>query len=823
MRAAAHNNARSVEILDDAPPAHCAALLSQAAAFQYEYEDDFEPIDVSFGDPSNIEIHTADRSTPRAVPDFSPLRHSASALIAPFAAPPTGRRIDYRLDLGRATQHDAAYRLDLTSARPPEPSLGAPASSYLPTSNADETASHDDVAATKRVDRILEFLKQVEDEDRLVARAPAAPQPNPVAMMAELLKEPSTVAATKIAPETTNNARGAAAVFDGVKAKIMGQQMEIEEKTRAIDLLKAELKKIKDALKDQAAQHQKTLKSQLTLQRKEYETIVNRHLAFVDKLLAEKEALSKRCEELTAEVKQLEKQFLDKFKGLEEQHGRDIKQQREMWQAAEKIKRDKWIQEKTKSIKDQTVKGLEPEIQRMIAQHKAQVRDLEEKYREQFAKEKALLSEQHQRQLDAIRDRSVAERQKACEDEREFARQRYLKQLERDEMEFQQQKRKMLADFDEQKHNLVESIKEERKLDEQAHRKAVDELRRQVDAERAAKEQALEELRKKHLTEVQQLRERMQVEKEEWQTHYMKKTEADIRAKEVRAHFLRQATKLLRHADTYAYNPLLIQKLFKEKLIKERDAEIEMVIQRLESENNSSTSDATRKYRMDMERLKANTADEIKHVCGSLPAPAAALRKVLTISPLSQLRDQHSLALDKVLAAQGTIAQLEEHRRKLQKEILQLQHETAAKDATIRQQKAELARLKVDEQTLMGTIRREFDEQIDAKEAAIRSLTGQISMLHEQTEVLRRKYEQELDAFLAEKEASMAQIEDRVKHTLRQKDEIIAALKTQHEELALRNGQLETLIEKQRQVGESAAGCCACTTLTRRPVQELLA
>ncbi|KAL2916768.1 hypothetical protein HK105_203547 [Polyrhizophydium stewartii] len=698
---------------------------------------------VSFGDPSNIEIHTADRSTPRAVPDFSPLRHSASALIAPFAAPPTGRRIDYRLDLGRATQHDAAYRLDLTSARPPEPSLGAPASSYLPTSNADETASHDDVAATKRVDRILEFLKQVEDEDRLVARAPAAPQPNPVAMMAELLKEPSTVAATKIAPETTT------AVFDGVKAKIMGQQMEIEEKTRAIDLLKAELKKIKDALKDQAAQHQKTLKSQLTLQRKEYETIVNRHLAFVDKLLAEKEALSKRCEELTAEVKQLEKQFLDKFKGLEEQHGRDIKQQREMWQAAEKIKRDKWIQEKTKSIKDQTVKGLEPEIQRMIAQHKAQVRDLEEKYREQFAKEKALLSEQHQRQLDAIRDRSVAERQKACEDEREFARQRYLKQLERDEMEFQQQKRKMLADFDEQKHNLVESIKEERKLDEQAHRKAVDELRRQVDAERAAKEQALEELRKKHLTEVQQLRERMQVEKEEWQTHYMKKTEADIRAKE---------------------------KLFKEKLIKERDAEIEMVIQRLESENNSSTSDATRKYRMDMERLKANTADEIKH-----------------------LRDQHSLALDKVLAAQGTIAQLEEHRRKLQKEILQLQHETAAKDATIRQQKAELARLKVDEQTLMGTIRREFDEQIDAKEAAIRSLTGQISMLHEQTEVLRRKYEQELDAFLAEKEASMAQIEDRVKHTLRQKDEIIAALKTQHEELALRNGQLETLIEKQRQ------------------------
>jgi 5-azacytidine-induced protein 1 len=44
-----------------------------------------------------------------------------------------------------------------------------------------------------------------------------------------------------------------------------------------------------------------------------------------------------------------------------------LKQQREMWQATEKIKRDKWIQEKTKLIKDQTIQGLEPEIQKLIS------------------------------------------------------------------------------------------------------------------------------------------------------------------------------------------------------------------------------------------------------------------------------------------------------------------------------------------------------------------------------------------------------------------------------------------------------------------------
>ncbi|KAI8927730.1 hypothetical protein BC831DRAFT_160540 [Entophlyctis helioformis] len=200
-----------------------------------------------------------------------------------------------------------------------------------------------------------------------------------------------------------------------------------------------------------------------------------------------------------------------------------------------------------------------------------------------------------------------------------------------------------------------------------------------------------------------------------------------------------------------------------------------MVIQRLESESNSSTSDATRKYRMDIERMKSETAEEVKH-----------------------LRDQHSMALDKVLSAQSAINQLEDHRRQLQKDILQLQHEVAAKDATVRQQKHELSRLKVDEQTLINTIRREFNEQLDAKELAIQHLSDQMGMLHEQTDVLRRKYQQEIDAIVKDKDASMMQIEDRVKQALRQKDEMIASLKAQQEELLIRNGHLETLMEKQR-------------------------
>jgi len=38
-----------------------------------------------------------------------------------------------------------------------------------------------------------------------------------------------------------------------------------------------------------------------------------------------------------------------------------------MWLASEKVRRDKWIQTKEKQIKDNTIKGLEPEIQKMLS------------------------------------------------------------------------------------------------------------------------------------------------------------------------------------------------------------------------------------------------------------------------------------------------------------------------------------------------------------------------------------------------------------------------------------------------------------------------
>ena len=44
-------------------------------------------------------------------------------------------------------------------------------------------------------------------------------------------------------------------------------------------------------------------KQQLTLQRQEYESTIQRHLSFIDQLIDDKKVLTQRCEELVGKLK----------------------------------------------------------------------------------------------------------------------------------------------------------------------------------------------------------------------------------------------------------------------------------------------------------------------------------------------------------------------------------------------------------------------------------------------------------------------------------------------------------------------------------------
>ena len=64
----------------------------------------------------------------------------------------------------------------------------------------------------------------------------------------------------------------------------------------------------------------KDTKQRLTLQRQEYESTIQRHLAFIDQLIDDKKTLSDRCEDMVKKLKEADKKYSDKIKHLEERY-----------------------------------------------------------------------------------------------------------------------------------------------------------------------------------------------------------------------------------------------------------------------------------------------------------------------------------------------------------------------------------------------------------------------------------------------------------------------------------------------------------------------
>ncbi|KAJ3116673.1 hypothetical protein HK098_006523 [Nowakowskiella sp. JEL0407] len=93
----------------------------------------------------------------------------------------------------------------------------------------------------------------------------------------------------------------------------------------------------------------------------------------------------------------------------------------------------------------------------------------------------------------------------------------------------------------------------------------------------------------------------------------------------------------------------------------------------------------------------------------------------------------------------------------------------------------------------------EFMNQINEKETENKRLRDQIQNYPQQIESIRKMHQAELEQQEKEKETALNIVESKVRNTINAKDEIIQSLRTQIEELTIRSGHLEKLIDKQRQ------------------------
>ncbi|NXV20307.1 CP131 protein, partial [Cepphus grylle] len=526
----------------------------------------------------------------------------------------------------------------------------------------------------------------------------------------------------------------ASAVATEVTSSIMRLKLEVEEKKRAISLLQTALAQQRELTVRHVKQTEKELGHQLRLQREQYEAAIQRHLAFIDQLIDDKKVLSEKCEAVVAELKQVDQKYGKKITQMQEQHELEIKKLKELMSATEKIKREKWIDEKTKKIKEITVKGLEPEIQKLIAKHRQDIRKLKMLHEAELLQSDERAAQRYGRQAEELRDLLEREKEEQSQRERELARQRCEQQLEQEEQVLQQQRRRLYAEVAEEKERLSQQAARQRA--------EAEELRQQLEASSLAVTRALkeeytkekEEQERRHQAEVKVLKERLEIEKQAWEANYVKKEEAWLLSRE---------------------------RELREEMRKERDKEIELVIQRLEADMSSAKEECERAAENRIKRIRDKYEVEFQ-----------------------ELERSERKLQERCNELKGRLAELEGESIRLQG-LLKHKEQEVEEIQKVRDQLAQ------ERSSLAEVIRQEFADRLVGTEEENKRLKAEMVEM-------RARQRLELDMVVREKDKELEEVHRRVKTAVARKEESVSSLRKQYEAAVQRADRLEALLEQQR-------------------------
>uniref|UniRef100_A0A8D0BKX3 Centrosomal protein 131 n=1 Tax=Salvator merianae TaxID=96440 RepID=A0A8D0BKX3_SALMN len=468
----------------------------------------------------------------------------------------------------------------------------------------------------------------------------------------------------------------ASAVATEVTSSIMRLKLEVEEKKRAITLLQTALAQQRELTVRHVKETEKELSRQLALQREQYEAAIQRHLAFIDQLIDDKKTLSEKCEAVVAELKQVDQKYTKKISQMQEQHELEIRKLKELMSATEKIRREKWIDEKTKKIKEITVKGLEPEIQKLIAKHKLEIKKLKALHEAELLQSDERAAQRYVRQAEELREMLEHEKEEQGQRERELARQRYEKQLEQEELALQQQRRRLYSEVAEEKERLNQQTARQRA--------ELEDLRRQLEENSSVVTKALKEEYEKGK------------EEQERQETYLSLLCG-----------LQEAWLLTRERE------------LREEMRKERDKEIELVIQRLEADMSSAKEECERATENRIKRVREKYEAELQE----LEQSEHKLQE-----RCSELKGRLSEAEGETLRLHGLLRQKEQEAEDIRKVRDQLAQERSSLSEVIRQEfadrlvtteeenkrlKTEMAELRARQRLELDRVTRDKEEELE--------------------------------------------------------------------------------------------------------------
>ncbi|CAJ1401870.1 unnamed protein product [Effrenium voratum] len=526
-------------------------------------------------------------------------------------------------------------------------------------------------------------------------------------------------------------------------------EVEVHDKKQIIDSLKRALKESQEHEKQLVQETVKEWEDKLQKQKAHYEAGVERHLRLVDRLLNDKTELTKRCELFAEELKAVERKFQMKIEEMEDHGAKELAKNKQNWIATERMKRESWEKEKVKEIKEMTIKGLQPEVERILSERKQDKVRMEERQREALEEQRRELMDLSQQQLRELRDQKNREMEEALDRERETHRRKLREDFERFSRELQEERQKCAQDLTSERRLREELLRQGSEGSEQKLREALAAERQRGQQQVQEAERLLAEAKANFGVQLQQLEERLRAEARAAQQV------ADTRSKEEQEQ--REAA-------------------LRQQLSTERDRQLEVLMERLSREHAEQKLAQEKETKERLQEARAAAGEEAARLAKEMEQTKGEVAMIM-----AQKKQQEELVRSlKDLQASDTARMGDLQRRCSELEAERGQWHAVADKAAAKHQQ-ELRSLDEMKEKELEDLR----EDLGLALARVKEEQGKLADL--QADSKRRE------------EQIIGELEAKVKRTLQAKDETIAELRKRCSALDNKVQEFNYLLERQRE------------------------
>lgn len=531
-------------------------------------------------------------------------------------------------------------------------------------------------------------------------------------------------------------------------AEILNMALELKEAKKTISSMKDVIDELKKESKAKEETYKKQTEEKLAIQKFEFEKHLEKQKTFIENILAEKKKLASSVTELNEKLEVAEKSGQKKVSQILENFELELKKNKDAWFQAEKMRRKKWEETKIKEIKEMTIKGMEPDFQRILERNKHEIQMLEDKALNDQRKLREKLSEEFEKRLNEAKDRFTKEKEEALEHERNLASQRLRNQNERLEEEYVEERRRWTAKIQDEVQRLEKLRENDKKIYEDQISKIEERNLKLLEEKENFFKLKISEMEKR-------FDDKIQSEQNELLLKFAKEKEKFIEDK------------------TKEYEQRF--KETKHELIKDRDKQLQLVIDKLGEE----------------------TLNEKKKMLMECEVKADIINK--------QLRQENDVMGKKIQELSDKLTAETKVRIMLDGNLDNLSRRLQDKESLLTKKESHLLELNAklnDMSDKYSNIAREFSkEKIEVEhdyKSRLQKLESEMKLLEEKNDNLKVQYNNKFKESQKEYEVEIIKIEEKIKNTISKKDDIIRKLQEDSQVKELTIKKLEELMAKQR-------------------------